>query len=149
MTREQWKDVAELLSALAIVVSLIFVGLEVKQNTNATRSTVVQAVSQQSYDAIILMLENSELRSAMAAVEGAPPDEQRRLLYLYYGALVRVQLNRYMQVKLGVIDSDIVLAMGGGGGIYDNPSFKEYWLTRRGDFDADFVSYMEGSAFTK
>ncbi len=149
MTREQRRDLVEMLSGLAIVVSLIFVGLEVKQNTNAVRSTVVQAVSQQSYDAIVLMLENSELRGAMAAMEGAPPNEQQRLLYLYYAALVRVQLNRYMQVKLGVIDSTTVLALGGGGGIYDNASFRTYWLPRRDNYDPEFVAFIEDDVFSE
>jgi hypothetical protein len=149
VTREQRKDLVEILSALAIVISLIFVGLEVNQNTNAVRSTVVQAVSQQSYDAIVLLVESSELRAAQAAIEGAPPDEQRRLLYLYYGALLRVQLNRFMQVKLGVIDSATVLALGGDGGIYDNASFRAFWLPRRDNYDPEFVSFVEESVFSE
>ena len=149
MTREQWKDLIEITSAFAIVVSLIFVGFEVRQNTDAVRSTVAQAVSQQSYDAIVLLIENNDLRTAQSAIDGAPPDENMQLLTLYYAALIRLQLNRYMQAKLGVIDAETVIAMGGGAVIYDRESFREFWALRRDKYDPEFVSFMEELVFSE
>ncbi len=148
MGRENWKDFVEIIGVFAIVVSLVFVGLEVRQNTNAVKSTVVQAIAQQSYDSIVFIIENHELRMAKLAVDGAPPDEQRQLVYLYYSALIRIQLNRYMQARLGVIDLDTVLTLGGSSGIYDHRSFREYWSLRRENFDPEFVAYMENRVFT-
>jgi hypothetical protein len=148
VSRENWKDSVEIIGAVAIVVSLVFVGLEVRQNTNAVRSTVVQEVAQQSYDAIVLLIENDKLRMAQSAIDGAPPDEQRHLMYLYYAALIRIQLNRYMQARLGVIDADTVLTLGGSAGIYDRPSFREWWSPQREKFDPEFVAYMEERVFT-
>ena len=148
MGRENLKDFVEIIGVVAIVVSLVFVGLEVRQNTNAVKSTVVQAVAQQSYDSIVLIIENDNLRMAQWAVQGAPPDEQRQLLSLYYSALIRIQLNRYMQAQLGVIDLDTVLNLGGSSGIYDHRSFREWWSLRRENFDPEFIAYMENRVFT-
>ena len=148
MGRENLKDFVEIICVVAIVVSLVFVGLEVRQNTNAVKSTVVQAVAQQSYDSIVLIIENDNLRMAQWAVQGAPPDEQRQLLSLYYSALIRIQLNRYMQAQLGVIDLDTVLNLGGSSGIYDHRSFREWWSLRRENFDPEFIAYMENRVFT-
>ena len=149
MKREQWKDLIEIVTAFAIIVSLVFVGLEIRQNTNAVRSTVAQSISEQSYDAIVLMIENGELRAALSAIEGESPDEKKRLLFLYYGALVRIQLNRYTQIQLGVIDAKTVFAMGGSGGIYDRASFRDYWSLARNSHSPEFVSYMEDLVFSK
>ena len=148
MNREHWKDLVEALGVLAIVVSLVFVGLEVRQNTNAVKSTVLESSAQASYDSIVLMIENESLRRAQAAIDGPVPDENRRLLNLYYAALLRIQLNRFMQTRLGVIDADTVSVVGGVGGIYNNPSFREYWSKRRDRYDPEFISYMEDRVFT-
>ena len=148
MNREHWKDLVEAAGVLAIVVSLAFVGLEVRQNTNAVKSTVLASSAQASYDSIVLMIENENLRKAQAAVDGPSPDENRRLLNLFYSALLRIQLNRFMQTRLGVIDADTVSPVGGIGGIYNNPSFREYWSSRRDRYDPEFISYMEDRVFT-
>ena len=149
MLGEKRKDLIEVTGALAIVVSLVFVGFEIRQNTDAVRSTVAQAVSQQSYDAIVLLIENSDLRAAWSTMTGTPRDDHEQLLSLYYGAMTRVQLNRYAQVKLGVIEMDTVLAMagGGGGGFYNTASFRKYWSLHRDRYDPNFVSYMEEMVF--
>ena len=148
MGRENWKDFVEIIGVFAIVVSLVFVGLEVRQNTNAVKSTVVQAVAQQSYDSIVFIIENHELRMAKLAVDGAPPDEQRQLVFLFYSALIRIQLNRYMQSKLGVIDTESVLQVGGSGGIYNRPSFREYWSSQRDRYDPECDAYMKKRVFS-
>jgi hypothetical protein len=148
LSREHWKDLVEAVGVLAIVVSLVFVGLEVRQNTNAVKSTVLDSSAQASYDAIVLLIENENLRKAQAAVDGPAPDENRQLMSLYYAALLRIQLNRFMQTRLGVIDEDTVSVVGGIGGIYNNPSFREYWSKRRDNYDPEFISYMEDRVFT-
>ena len=147
LSRENWKDLVEIVGVISIVLSLVFVGLEVGQNTNAVQSTVVQAAAQQSYDSIVLLIENEGLRIAQSAIDGAPRDEQRRLLGLYYAALLRIQLNRFMQTKLGVVEVERVMSVGGRGGIYDRPSFQEWWSERRDSYDQDFVAFMEERVF--
>ncbi len=51
MTREQLKDLIEAIAALGIIVTLVFVVLEIRQNTDVARSATVQAMAAQSYDA--------------------------------------------------------------------------------------------------
>lgn len=43
-TLDQFHKLAELLAALAVIISLVFVGLEVRQNTTAVQSSAAQAV---------------------------------------------------------------------------------------------------------
>ena len=38
LTLSQWTSIAEIIGMLAVVVSLIFVGLEIRQNTNQART---------------------------------------------------------------------------------------------------------------
>jgi len=50
MTREQWKDWVDIVGMIAIVASLIFVGLEVRQNTLAIQDTSHQTSLVLSHD---------------------------------------------------------------------------------------------------
>jgi hypothetical protein len=148
LSRDKWKDLIEIIGVIAIVLSLVFVGFEIRQNTNAVRSSVLHASAQGSFDTIAMLLENEALRDAQSAIDGPPNDENRRMMYLYYSALLRVQLNRYMQSQLGVLDVDSILLVGGQGGIYDRPSFREFWAPRRAEFEPGFVEFMENRVFT-
>ena len=48
MKLSEWAHVAEVIGGLAIVASLIFVGLEVRENTQVTRLTMDRTIDQQS-----------------------------------------------------------------------------------------------------
>lgn len=146
MNREKIRNVLELVGAAAIVISLGFVAFEIRQNTNAVRSTVIQSISQQSIDSIERVLSNPELRHAQAAVRaGNASEEQQRLVDMQFGTLLRIQMNRFLQLEIGVIDRDLVLLMGGRGGgtAYGWEFFIDYWERSKDDYPDDFQAYME------
>ena len=145
MSRESSKDLYEKIGIIAIVVSLAVVAYEVRQNTNAIRSTVVQSISQQSFDAVALSIDNTDVRDALyASASGNATPEQKRLVDLVYAALLRIQLNRYLQSEIGVIDRDTVLKIGGSGGgsIYQRSDFLDFWERTKNEYDTDFQAYM-------
>jgi hypothetical protein len=134
----------ELAGIAAIVASLAFVALEIRQNTDAVRSTIIQSVSQQSFDAIALSINNEYLRDAQdAALAGNASPKQIQELYRYYTALMRVQLNRYMQTKIGVIERELVLEVGGRSGIYSRRGFRDYWSRNKNDYSNGFQNFVE------
>lgn len=144
MTRKQWKDVVESVGVLSIVASLIFVAFEIRQNTDAVRSSAIQDISRSSYDATVLSIENAEIREArLAACRGELDDSQRFLLRVYYAALLRIQMNRYYQMQLGILDEQTILSLSGKGGAYRNPFFAEIWPVLKVDFEEDFQTYVE------
>ncbi len=143
MNQDRLKNYLELVGIGAIVVSLAFVAYEIRQNTNAVRSTIIQSVSQQSFDAVALAINNEYLREAQDAEQtGSLSPEHIRALDRLYVAIMRIQLNRYMQAKIGVIDRDLVLEVGGRGGIYRRDSFKDYWSRDKGDYSEGFQQYV-------
>ncbi len=40
-----WKETAEVLGVLGVIASMIFIGIEIRQNTNAVHGATLQAVS--------------------------------------------------------------------------------------------------------
>jgi hypothetical protein len=139
VNQDRWKSHLEVIGVAAIVVSLAFVAFEIRQNTNAVRSTIIQSVSQQSFDGVALMLDHEYLQDAQYAARSGNADEKEiRQLDLYYVALMRVQLNRYMQSKIGVIDQELVLEVGGRSKVYGQNSFRNYWSRNRDDYSKGF-----------
>lgn len=138
------KNYAEIAGVVAIVASLAFVAYEIRQNTNAVRSEIIQSVSQQSFDAVALSINNEYLRDAESADDaGIATERQIEDMDRLYIALMRIQLNRYMQSKIGVIDQETVLEIGGRAGIYQRDGFKDYWSRGKSNYSEGFQEFVE------
>jgi hypothetical protein len=139
-----WKDLTETLGVLGVIGSLIFVAFQIQQNTNAVRSATIQAILDRSYDATVLSVENADLRAAhQAACEGTLTADQRKHLSYFYRALLRLQLNRFFQVQLGILDEEMALALGGRGSLYRRPIFAELWAEDKSEYSPEFQAFIE------
>lgn len=144
MTRNDWKDFFEVVGVISIVVTLAFVALEIRQNTDAVRSATIQDISRMSFDATALGVQHADLRAAQFAVcDGNVNRDQERQLRLYYASLMRIQMNRYYQVQLGILSDVEILALGGRGGAYRSPIFRSIWHEIKEEFPPDFRDYIE------
>lgn len=144
MSRQNLKDLIELVAALGVIVTLAFVALEIRQNTDVARSATAQAIAEQSYDAVMRLVDNNELRAAyLAGFDGELSSEQEQHLRMFYTAVIRLQLNRHEQIKLGIIDLELALNLGGRGDGYGSPYFVEFWTEIRERYPADFQEYIE------
>jgi len=133
-----WKETAEVLGVLGVIASMIFVGIEIRQNTYVARGATLQAVSQQSQDLVMVGLDNPELRSAFqAAREDRLSPEQRILMNWFISAKLRADENRFRQVELGILDASIFQQLSHHGA-YRLPYFAEYWALRGNYYAPDF-----------
>ncbi len=74
-----WANVAEIGAATGVVISLIFVGLELRSNTEATEAATREAVLQVGIEFLALRIDSSVLASAHSkgriGEELSPPEE--------------------------------------------------------------------------
>jgi len=139
-----WKELAEALGVLGVIGSLIFVAMEIRQNTAATQSATIQQIARWSYDNVTLETTDETLRAAIRAdCSGAMTEDQQHLLTSYYQGLMRMQMNRFYQTKVGTIDQETALAIGGTGGPYTRPFFKRFWELAGGNYAPDFRLFVE------
>lgn len=141
----KWTVVGSVLGGLGVIGSLVFVAFEIRQNTEAVRSATIQAISEQSFDAVAQLVENADLRAAYEAARtgSALTPEQRLQLRVFYLGIMRIQQNRYLQSRLGVLDLETLLFVGGQGGAYSLPFFAEYWAEDRDQYPAEFQDFVE------
>ena len=85
-------------------------------------------------------MNNSKWRAA--ACSGPLTEDQRQQLIAYYRALLRLQLNRFFQVRLGTIDEETALAAGGRATPYRRPIFATIWEETKDDYSADFQDFV-------
>ena len=50
---QKWALIAEVIGAVAVVISLIFVGIELRSNTEATRAATREAINQKDIDFLL------------------------------------------------------------------------------------------------
>lgn len=132
------------MGVIGVIGSLVFVALEVRQNTDAVRSSTIQAIAELSYDSTMAHVNNAELRAAYrAARSGNPTIDQIAQLDSYYSALMRIHQNRLVQAKLGVLELEDALQIGGRSNAYRQPFFADYWARRGDEYPPEFQQYVE------
>jgi hypothetical protein len=130
---------------VGVFVSLVFVAMEVRQNTEAVRSATLQAIAEQSFAAVAQLVEDEDLRVAYDLARGGQPltPSQRLHLKTFYMGLMRIQQNRYMQAQLGILDLETLNFTGGRAGAYSIPFFAEFWSEDRDEYPPEFVEYID------
>lgn len=138
-------SIRELVAAGGVILSLLFVGLEIRANTNAVRGATIQGISDQSITVTLAIAEIPELRAAYSKVLAGREQEltlaEEDAVTQLYSAAMRISENRFRQLDLGVLDSPG--AVGGGAALYRVPFFGAYWATRGSEYPDDFIDYVE------
>lgn len=141
---------AEIIAAVAVVVSLIYVGRQVQDNTAAIRSASVQSVADSSDDALRSLAADEDLSRIRLIGDtdySALSDlDAHRYRMFVRGQWIRMQ-NIYAQNQLGVLDdtfwsmyAKIICE------IYSFEGVKATWAINKSVLDEGFVSFVENCA---
>jgi hypothetical protein len=103
-------NLAEVVGAVAIVVSLIYVGQELKANTAAVQAASLQSITNSSAISLLAVAESGELAAIRVQGDADPTQlsETDRLRYILYQRQVWLHFqNVWTQWQLGVFDDQI------------------------------------------
>ena len=103
-------NLAEVVGAVAIVVSLIYVGQELKANTAAVQAASLQAITNSSAVSLLAVAESGELAAIRVQGDQDPTQlsETDRLRYVLYERQLWLHFqNVWTQWQLDVIDDQI------------------------------------------
>ena len=136
----------EIIGLLSVIGSLIFVGLEINQNTAAIRGATQQEVSYQISEMYKMGVENEKIAFIMSqAYDGirksdlSPTDYTRFWLFSMMG-FRRVE-NIYLQYNNGFVGSEAFDRIDMA--FYRTPLVREIWEERKNSFDPEFVIFYE------
>ena len=140
------KYIFEIGGAIGLIGSLIFVGIEIRQNTTAVRGATQQAVSSQVAEMYRIGAENERMANlvskAFQDISKTDISESDYVsLWMYQMMGFRRIENIYLQYKNGLLTKDAFSRIGMG--IYRTKIVREIWDERRGDFEPDFAEFFE------
>ena len=144
---EQVALIVEIIGGIVIIISLLFVGLQLKESAKATRSaTAVTTVSELT--SWYSNLGNSEQGSYvfwnfMTNPDSITPVERFQAIMNLHGILLTWQ-NSYYLVKEGTLDKRVqesLLEIING--VKNNPGFQIFWKSRKAIFLKEFQEYVE------
>ena len=153
----KWSSIAEILSAVAILVTLLYLSIQTRylaiqteQNTQAIRATAIQDLAEQDLAQTNQLVAYPEIVELMMTSRELENGEAARL-YGWLTGFVRSRESYYRQYTLGVIDEDSYLRMESPFlYILEIEHINNFWQNSKGAFNSAFVertdSQMEGRA---
>lgn len=146
------RDWKEPIAAAGVIVSLLFVGFEVRQNTKVARGQARQALAELNQEWLVLQSQDPEFNRVWNKVwftnDEPTESEWRRGVMMMTMHLRRLE-NVFFQYSEGLIDESALHSYGlQAAGDLDSQRFRQYWIEggwRRG-FDAGFVAFLETKA---
>ena len=147
ITLAQLSQFSQAVSSTAVIVSLIFIGLQIRQNTKIARAASHHAISEALNRINLLWARNGEVtrlwllglndRSAMTP-------ENRWRFDSILRAYMHVCETMYAQASLGAGDRGIVLAEEDGiKAVFSSAGAREWWAENPFGFSPKFRAYIE------
>ena len=138
---------AEIVGAFAVVVSLVYVGIQVNDGVGASRSASVNDanVALQSW---YLEVGSNEQTSnlfyrGLLSDEALPNEEEFQFLMIFHGVFLAFQ-NSYWLAEEGTLDPELLEALTAAVlGVKDTPGMQRYWRQRRSYLNASFGLYVD------
>jgi hypothetical protein len=140
-------NIAEVIGAFAVVVSLIYVGVQVNDSNMAVRSASVNDANvavQEWYMQIGSDQQTSRLfYRALMSDEPLSNEDEFQFIMMFHGVFLAFQ-NSYLMAEEGTIDADLVDGLTGAIlTVKDTPGMKRYWRQRRTTLHPRFVRYVD------
>lgn len=140
------RNTIELIGFVSVIASLIFVGMEIRQNTTAVRGATNQAISDQATELYLAMATNRNLASLTVKLyDGAfrkdfdAIDDMQLFLTVMTG-LRRVE-NIFLQLEDNILDERAFDRIGLS--FYRSNYGREIWDSNKQFFDRKFVPFFE------
>ena len=145
---------AELLGAIGVIVSLLYLATQIRQNTQSVRANTFQNFTRESAETTRLMLlERSLLDELKPLIEGGaefdPGDHVR--FGLIAGLWARNLQFGFMELQNGRMDPrqfESYLSYHAASWMR-RPGWADWWALNRQHYDPEFVGWLEGKLATR
>jgi len=136
----------ELVTAACVIVSLVFVGFEVRQNTQVARGQARQELASLNQEWLLLVSTDTKFNELWdrAWIQGSELSdlEQRQATAMMLMNLRRLE-NVFLQYREGLVSESALSSYGFQGlRLYEGAPFRQWWPGGQRGFDSDFAAYF-------
>ena len=153
LTLSEWSSIAEIVASIVIVASLLYVGLELNQNTQALQQTSFQSVLQILSEGEMALATDDELLDAVLLVEQAPTDASERDWRKFtHFAYPRIGMWEYLYLghRENAISSVHWLSIEPYFfAVICLPGYQRFWKENQFGFSSEFIDYVETNALPR
>ncbi len=147
MNWEALGAIANLLAAIGVIATLIYLSIQIRQNTKAVRSSSIQNLVQSFSTTAQAAVENEYviplLLKANAGGDSLTEEERARLHFWFIMTFRRFE-GVYFQRDLGIVDAEVIDGFERSHlAILASKSAQEWWANSKQIFNSGFVSYLE------
>lgn len=143
MTLEDAANLAEIVGVFVVVVTLIYLAIQVRQGAAILRSEARQAQVSNDQNGVFRFLEYPQLGRIFSQAKTPTVAEKTQLAFWIIGQM-RAREHEYLQYRSGAMDEETWLA-------YRDVIFfllgtrraREIWMLCKGYFDADFTLMVD------
>ena len=98
-------SIAELIGTTAVVLSLAFVGIQIRDGNREARAATIQAALSSDQDMSAVFAEHASTWDKVLAGEPLSSGEEMRRGIILFNMLITDSENRYLQLKSGYLDA--------------------------------------------
>jgi hypothetical protein len=145
MTIQDLGALGELLGSVAVLVTLIYLALQTRQNTMAIGAQLDGARVTSTMSLSLAAVTSNELQDALNEdLVDAPPISQARRAQFWFALLVNFQWQLY-QARRGLLPSTNEATLRRGIRLHFNSyrSFESWWEGSRAQYSPEFVEWVE------
>jgi hypothetical protein len=140
-------SIAEIIGAAAVVVSLLYVGAQVRDNARAVRSAAVNDANTAMQAWYLTVSNNRQVSElwldGLAGAEDLSVDDEYQFQLVMHAAFLGFQ-NSFLLAQEGSLDNEIMRSITAALLTTKNlPGMRSYWRQRRGYFHHDFAAYID------
>ena len=137
---QEYALIAEIVSAIAIVISLVFVGIEVRRNTESQKASTYQSMIDLSHDRMQTAVENREIYELVQSDWAELDSVDQARLGTWQRDWWRLNENAFVQYSRGVIgDGEWI----GYRSLVCEEALDNSWENHRRSLSPEFVSFIE------
>ena len=147
MTLDQFGSIGEIIGALGVMISLVYLAIQIRKNTEAERTSTYQAVVSDFGALNNTMASSPELShlfvQAMENYHQLSSNEKARISQLFFQCF-RYFENMFYQHRKGYLDEEVwtgwkrlMLTY------YSRPGFQTWWGHRRDVYSESFAIFLE------
>ena len=147
MTIQELGSIGEFVAAVATVITLGYIALQIRQNTHAARINAELDIAKQQADWFSRMIAQPDLLrlwdSAAEDSASLSPDDKRRFLWVIAELFIMYE-GHYHTYQKGYVSEDAWhTRMAVLRALLTNPVVKEWWDLRMGSLSAGFYDYLD------
>ena len=145
MTLEQWAYLGQIVAAAAVVGSLVYLGMQVRQSNALSRAQTRQSMMELSQEQILINVADPKLWTLLLSEEPLEGDEKVRV-NLFLTAVMRQREYEWFAHRDGVIDAEMFEAYSGVIAILLGTERNRRWWKIRAEikeFDPQFMAFVD------